>query len=427
MSFFRVAGPSEYLAITGFGIKEIKIAKKSFVIPGQICFCFDISPINYTYKVQSISSDKVSFVLPAVLTIGPRTDDKASLQKYARLISSNDKHSDHVKEIVRGIIEGETRVVAASMPLGTIFHKPKAFSDAVLEHVQKELNQFGLLIYNANMRQLTDDRGVNFVSNAGIKMKQDTENKAKVDVAEEKMKGDMGVQEKEGRTAQNVSKVDTETKIYEKKRQGEVSKQHSKVSTEVKIYQNEREAEVAKNNSELATKKAEWERQAKMKQVETAKAVAMRDAELQIEVEQRNAAKQKELLKADFLSKAKVDFETKMREADLELYKRKNAADAALYGQVKMAEGLKVTAEAELFAGQKEADGELYNKQNEANGLVDLAKGQSEYLTSLLKELGGDYNELRNYMMINEGVYEEIAEINSDLLKHLQAEITVMK
>jgi flotillin len=315
MLSFRVAGPSEFLAITGTGIKEIKIAKKAWVFAGQVCICFDISPESYRFQVQAISSDNVTFMLPAVLTIGPCTDDMASLVKYARLISSQDKNSDkeHVKEIVKGVIEGETRLVAANMTLGTIFHEPKMFNKAVLEHVQKEMNQFGLHIYNANIRQLTDERGVGFISNAGLKMQQERANQAKVEVAEETMKGDMGVKTREGHMTQFASKVDTETRIYEKQRQGELTKEEAQVSMEVKLFENAREAEVAKANAELAMKKAEWERKMKMEQVEAAKAVQLRDAELQIEVERRNAARQMEMLKAEHLTRAKVEYETKVR------------------------------------------------------------------------------------------------------------------
>lgn len=315
MLSFRVARPSEYLAITGSGIKEIKIAKKAWVLPGQVCICFDISPESYRFQVQAISSDNVTFVLPAVLTIGPRTDDTESLVKYARLISSQDKNSDkeHVKEIVKGVIEGETRLVASTMTLGTIFHEPKMFNKAVLEHVQTEMHQFGLLIYNANIRQLTDERGIRFISNAGLKMQQERANQAKVEVAEETMKGDMGVKTRDGHITQYAAKVDTETRIYEKQRKGELTKEEAKVSMEVKLFENAREAEVAKANAELAMKKAEWERQTKMEQVEAAKAVQLRDAELQIEVERRNAAKQMEMLKAEHLTRAKVEYETKVR------------------------------------------------------------------------------------------------------------------
>ncbi|MCI29767.1 flotillin-like protein, partial [Trifolium medium] len=133
---YRVAKASEFLAITGVGIKDIKLAKKAWILPGQSCTVFDLSPVNYTFQVQAMSAEKLPFVLPAVFTIGPRADDRESLLKYAKLISAHDKHSNHVNELVQGIIEGETRVLAASMTMEEVFKGTKEFKQEVFEKVQ---------------------------------------------------------------------------------------------------------------------------------------------------------------------------------------------------------------------------------------------------------------------------------------------------
>ncbi|KAJ3695726.1 hypothetical protein LUZ60_001103 [Juncus effusus] len=172
-------------------------------------------------------------------------------------------------------------------------------------------------------------------------------------------------------------------------------------------------------------KKASWERQAKVSQVEANKAVALRDAELQMEVEKKNAMRQTEKLKAEFLSKAMVEYEMKVQEANAVLYKRQKDAEAMLYEQERAAEGRRAAAEAEYFARQKEAEAQLYAKQKESEGLMALAKGQNNYLASLLQALGGDYNALRDYLMINGGMYQEIAKINADGVKGLQPKISV--
>jgi flotillin len=178
--WWKVAGPSEYLAITGWGIDDIRLAKKAWVLPGQKCSRFDVSPVNYTFEVEAMSDEKLPFVLPAVFTIGPRVDDMNSLLLYAKLISPYDKHSDHVNELVRGVIEGETRVLAAGMTMEEIFKGTKAFKKEVFEKVQLELNQFGLLIYNANVKQLVDVRGHEYFSYLGQKTQMEAANQAKV-------------------------------------------------------------------------------------------------------------------------------------------------------------------------------------------------------------------------------------------------------
>ena len=69
---------------------------------------------------------------------------------------------------------------------------------------------------------------------------------------------------------------------------------------------------MAKANAELAMKKAKWAQNSQVAEVEAKKAVALREAELQKEVEIMNALTQTEKLKAEFLSKASVEYETKV-------------------------------------------------------------------------------------------------------------------
>ncbi|KAJ9702689.1 hypothetical protein PVL29_004425 [Vitis rotundifolia] len=422
---YRVASPSEYLVITGVGIKDIKLAKKAWVVPGQSCSVFDVSPVNYTFEVQAMSAEKLPFILPAVFTIGPRVDDEPSLLKYAKLISPHDKLSNHVKELVQGIIEGETRVLAASMTMEEVFKGTKDFKQEVFEKVQLELNQFGLLIYNANVKQLVDVPGHEYFSYLGQKTQMEAANQAKVDVSEAKMKGEIGSKLREGQTLQNAAKIDAETKIISTQRQGDGKKAEIRVKTEVKVYENQKEAEVAEVNSELAKKKAVWTKEAQVAEVEAAKAVALREAELQREVEKMNALTRTEKLKAEFLSKASVEYETKVQEANWELYKKQKVAEAVLYEKEKEAAAQKASAEAAFYARQQLADGELYAKKKEAEGIVALAQAQGVYLRTLLDALGGNYAALRDYMMVSGGTFQEIAKINAEAVRGLQPKITV--
>nr|GMD42595.1 flotillin-like protein 4 [Ipomoea batatas] len=422
---YKVASASEYLVITGVGITDIKISKKAWVLPGQSSTVFDVSPVNYTFEVQAMSAEKLPFILPAVFTIGPRVDDESSLLKYAKLISPHDKLSHHVKELVQGIIEGETRVLAASMTMEEIFRGTKEFKQEVFEKVQLELNQFGLLIYNANVKQLVDVPGHEYFSYLGQKTQMEAANQAKIDVAEARMKGEIGSKSREGQTLQNAARIDAETKIISTQRQGEGKKEEIKVKTEVKIFENLREAEVAEANSDLAKKKAGWAKEAEVAEVEAKKAVALRDAELQKEVERMNALTVTEKLKAEFLSKASVEYETKVQEANWELYKKQKAAEAYLYQKEKEAEAQKAMAEADLYKRQQILDGELYAKQKEAEGLKAIAEAQGVYLRTLLGALGGNYAALRDYLLISGGVFQQIAKINAEAVKGIQPKISI--
>uniref|UniRef100_A0A5B7BD72 Flotillin-like n=1 Tax=Davidia involucrata TaxID=16924 RepID=A0A5B7BD72_DAVIN len=423
--WYKVAKASEFLVITGAGIEDIKLAKKAFIWPRQSCTLFDITPVNYTFEVNAMSAEKLAFLLPAVFTIGPRADDKESLLKYAKLLSHHDRDSNDVKELVQGIIEGETRVIAASMTMEEVFKGTKDFKKEVFDKVQLELNQFGLLIYNANIKQLVDVSGHEYFSYLGQKTQMEAANQAKIDVAEANMKGEIGAKQREGQTIQNAAKIDAETNIIAMQRQGEGNKEEIKVKTEVQIFQNQREADVSEANAELATKKAGWTPQAKMAEVESAKAVAIREAELQHEVERKNALTQKEKLKAEFFSKASVDYEIKVQEANWELYMKQKAAEAALYEKEKASEGQRLAADAQLYARKQAADAELYAKRREAEGMVAIAEAQGIYIHTLLAALGGNYYALRDYLMINGGMFKDIAKINAEAIKGLQPKISI--
>ncbi|XP_061341014.1 flotillin-like protein 6 [Gastrolobium bilobum] len=422
---YRVAKASQYLVVTGAGIQDLKLVKKGWVLPGQACTVLDLSPVNYTFEVQAMSAEKLPFLLPAVFTIGPRVDDEQSLLRFARLLSAHDNRSRHVEELVQGIIEGETRVLAASMTMEEIFKGTKQFKQEVFEKVQLELNLFGLLIYNANVKQLVDVRGHEYFSYLGQKTQMEAANQARIDVAEAKKKGEIGAKLREGLTLQNAAKVDAETKIISTQRQGESQNEGIKVRTDVKVFENEKEAEVAEANSELAKKKAMWEKGAAVAEVEATKAVALREAQLQGEVERMNALTRTEKLKAEFLTKASVDYETKVQEANWELYKKQKAAEAILFKKEKEAEAQKAVAGAAFFTRQQAAEAELYAKKKEAEGLVAIGQAQGAYLKTLLDALGGNYAALRDYLMINGGMFQEIAKINAEAIHGLQPKISI--
>lgn len=147
--------------------------------------------------------EKLQFVLPAVFTIGP-DNVQDSLKKYALLLSGNPDGSttskaktmaptqrSHVQDIVKGIIEGETRVIVSSMTMEEIFREREVFKRHVINNVQKELAQFGLRIYNANVKELQDTPGSEYFAFLSRKAHEGASNQAKIDVAEARMRGEL--------------------------------------------------------------------------------------------------------------------------------------------------------------------------------------------------------------------------------------------
>ena len=68
--------------------------------------------------------EKLQFTLPAVFTIGPN-DNPDALSKYAKILTGKEVYNkqtavtgrNHVQDIVKGIIEGETRVIVSGLSM----------------------------------------------------------------------------------------------------------------------------------------------------------------------------------------------------------------------------------------------------------------------------------------------------------------------
>ena len=150
---FNVSDANSYLVVTGGGIEDIKICKKAWVWPWQKHTKISISPFDFEITLQAMTIEKLQFSLPAVFTIGP-DDHIESLCKYAKILTGKTANAprqdaapssrSHVQDIVKGIIEGETRVIVSGMTMEEIFKERQVFKTKVIENVQSELNQFGL-------------------------------------------------------------------------------------------------------------------------------------------------------------------------------------------------------------------------------------------------------------------------------------------
>jgi flotillin len=158
---------------------------------------FSVQPHDYAMNLQAMTKEKLQFLLPVVFTIGPdvnqrgankkgapgldeaeheysgagsdggrtgeshahdhiREDRGDSLTKYAMLLAdsgSNKGANNHqfLENIVKGIIEGETRVLVSSMTMEEIFTEREVFKRRIFRNIKSELDQFGLKIYNANV------------------------------------------------------------------------------------------------------------------------------------------------------------------------------------------------------------------------------------------------------------------------------------
>ena len=271
-------------------------------------------------NLQAMTIEKLQFALPAVFTIGPDNNMEA-LKKYALLLSETETGTagaakvatsskrNHVQDIVKGIIEGETRVIVSGMTMEEIFKERQIFKGKVIENVQNELDQFGLRIYNANVKELQDTPGSEYFAFLSRKAHEGALNQAKIDVAEARMRGEIGESEKKGKTTQEVSRIHAETAVLETKRR----------------------IDKAQADAQLTNRQTELDMGIRLAKISASRQAEAKDAELQKEVESKRGETELERLRATDVAKSKIQRESAEKAANATLYAQTKAADGYFY------------------------------------------------------------------------------------------------
>lgn len=266
-------------------------------------------------NLQAMTIEKLQFALPAVFTIGPDNNMEA-LKKYALLLSeaettgsTSSSKTNHVQDIVKGIIEGETRVIVSGMTMEEIFKERQIFKAKVIENVQNELDQFGLRIYNANVKELQDTPGSEYFAFLSRKAHEGASNQAKIDVAEARMRGEIGEAEKKGKTTQEVSRIHAETAVQETKRR----------------------IDKAQADAQLTNRQTELDMGIRLAKISASRQAEVRDAELQKEVENKRGETELERLRATDVTKSKIERESAEEAANAKLFAQTKSADGYFY------------------------------------------------------------------------------------------------
>ncbi|KAM0744258.1 hypothetical protein ACQRIT_001572 [Beauveria bassiana] len=483
---YRVSAPDEYLAITGMGIKNVRITKSAWVWPLQRCTRFSVQPQDYAMDLLAMTKEKLQFALPVVFTVGPDVDSRGAntnaaaagdgddqlaredrgdaLTKYAMLLSQSDdgkgdgdEKRRHLANIVKGIIEGETRVLVSSMTMEEIFSEREMFKRRIFRNIQAELDQFGLRIWNSNVKELKDAPGSNYFSSLSRKAHEGATNQARIDVAEAQLKGNVGESARHGQQEREIAKIHAETAVQK----------------------TERDIDRAKAVARLATHKTALDRDVNIAKVTAERTLQSTDEDLKREVEIKRAAAELERLRATDLVKATIEKESKQQVADAAAYKvaadakasqdaKQRDTDAAAYRtrleaeassfatqQAANAAAYKVAANAKAmqdaksgdadvdayrtrleaqamqeakqhdadatsYATQKLAEADNISKLKEAEGVAAMADAYAKMATAL----GGPAG-LLQYLMIEKGTYVELARANAEAIRGLEPKISV--
>jgi flotillin len=304
--------------------------------------------------------------------------------KYAMLLAdSSEKQKEgahYLENIVKGIIEGETRVLVSSMTMEEIFTEREEFKRRIFRNIQGELDQFGLKIYNANVKELKDAVGSTYFQSLSQKAHEGATNQARIDVADAQLRGNVG----------------------EADRRGQQERQIAKINAETAVQKTDRDVERATAEANLATQKTVLSRDVDIARIQATRATELRDEDLKKDVEIKRAAAELERLRASDVVKATISREAKQQASDAKAYEIEAEARAK-FEQAKMV-----------------ADANLQKQLKEAQGITAMAEAYAK----MGQAFGGPENLLK-YMMVEKGTYIELAKANAAAVHGMQPKISI--
>jgi flotillin len=221
------------------------------------------------------------------------------------------------------------------------------------------------------------------------------QSQSKVEVAQARMTGEIGEREKQGLTKQRISQIEAQTAINETARKKE------KASAE----------------AEFKKRQVELDMEIQVTQINAKRTAECRDAELQRDVEIKRAETEYARLQASDLTKMRIAREKMEQQADAELYTAKKKADAEFYAQQKSVEAMELKRKVD-------ADTALYAKEKEANGINAVYQAQHEGFLKLKDAFGSD-EMLMRFLMLEKGLFLELAQANASAIQGLNPKINI--
>ncbi len=365
---YHICKANEWLIRSGLLIKDVQVGKRFIQWPFQNIQVVDLTPKNYKINLNAMSQEKLPFVFPGSFTIGPKNDIE-HIKNYGRYLLNLDTIPRD--NLIKGILEGEVRGVASNTPIESIFSSREEFKKQISLGIDSQLLQYGIYVSNGNIEELQDIPGSDYFRVQSEKQQAQAKNTAKIEVAAQNQRGEIGAKEREATTRQKIAELESET---------------------IKV-ENENEERRLISLAKLNEVKAQQDYVAEKARIDA----SILRIQLEREVESKNLSTNLERQRADELSRILVDNEIKIKNAETEADTKMKLADAEFYQQRKLAEGKQINYE------------------------VD-----AEGLTKLLLSFNSNTRDFVIYQMIKSGTLEKLALSNADALKGMSPSLTVV-
>jgi flotillin len=401
---FHTSASWELLVRTGWRVPEgptgtgLQIGRTFLQLPFQQVHRISLNPVTVPVKVAAMTTERLEFELPLSFTVGPSSDDPALQAQYAKLVM--DQKAQAVEDLIKGVVEGEVRILAAGVSIETIFKDRDGFHRDIVEKVARVLSRFGLIVHAANIRELCDVAGSEYFKFLRQKAREQAVNKAKIDVAQARAEGNIGEKIREGETRRQLAEIEAVTYQVECAKTSEKERSAAELDL-VKVEQKQRVA--------LANIAAKAES-------------SQREAALQAEVERANATATVEQQRATTFAKEVVAAETRVRQAQ-------GDADAARLRAQGQADAVRTAADARAHETEKigaaKANAELAAATAAADGKRLALLRYAEGLEGVKKQLGGNPEALQWFLAVESGLVKDIAAATATAVRDMAPKINV--
>jgi flotillin len=349
----------------------------SFVVPLIQDYAYlDLDPIQIEVPLKgALSMENIRVNVPSVFTVAIGTDAGTMQNAAIRLLGLG---TQEIKEQARDIIFGQLRQVIASMKIEDINRDRDKFLESIQLSLEPELKKIGLVLINVNITDITDESG--YIEAIGRKAAAVAIQQAKIDVAEQEKKGQIGVAEAQREQAIAVANATKVREIGTREATREQAIRVAQLDKERQVgeqtAQYEQEALVKEAERQQALRIAELDRDQKFGEqkavFERESLVAEADREKRVRLADANAkATAGEATAQAAIAIAQADFQVKKAEAYQRAETAKREAEAAVLEAQNKAMARAALAEADKIEAEKRALLEAPAKAEKAKMIVD--------------------------------------------------------
>ena len=323
-----------------------------------------------------------------MFTVGVSTDDNIIGNAAERLFG---QAPDAINELARDIIFGQLRLVIASMTIEEINADRETFLRSVEQNVAAELNKVGLALLNVNITDITDASG--YIEAIGKRAASEAINKAKIEVAEETRKGEIGQAEAE--KAQRIAVAEAEAAAVSGEANADRDRRISVKNADATAVEGENLAgiEIAKSNAKLKEEQADAFRRA-----EAAKRVA--DAKIE---------------------QAHYEAEKVAQTARAAMVEEQQKAEVIVPAEIEKQQ-IEIMAEAEAEKRRREARGQadaIYAKLDaEARGNLAVLEAKGEGFKRIYSACSNDGDAAVKMLMIEK--LEDIVRLQTEAIQNIK-------